>query len=153
MPGLRPETVLGFDYGTRRIGIAIGHSLTGTANPLITLECPEGRPDWDAIAALIEQWRPARLILGMPRHLDGAEHALKPAIEKFARRLEGRFRLPVHTVDERLSSAEAEARLKALRRSGRNKKIRKEDIDKLAAAIMLETWFAGTPETDNPDRL
>ena len=136
------ETLLGFDYGARRIGVAVGQTLTGTASPLATLECRDA-PDWDAIAALIQEWRPQRLIVGMPRHLDGREHELKPVIERFARRLEGRFGLPVVLVDERLTSAEANARLIDSRQKGRRKKIRKDEIDRLSAAILLETWMSG----------
>lgn len=137
-------TALGFDFGTQRIGIAIGHTLTNTANPLTTLNARQGSPDWPAITTLIEQWRPQVLILGMPQRLDGGEHALKPTIEKFQRQLEGRFNLPVHLVDERFSSAEAEGRLKSLRRQGRGQKIRKQEIDQLAAAIIVESWLTRT---------
>lgn len=136
------ETVLGFDYGARRIGVAIGQTLTGTASPLATIECG-GAPDWDAIGRLIAEWRPRRLIVGMPRHLDGREHELQPVIERFARQLEGRFGLPVELVDERLTSAEASARLIDSRQKGRRKKIRKAEIDRLSAAILLETWMSG----------
>ncbi len=140
---MKAETVLAFDYGRRRIGVAIGQTLTGTATPLTTLHCDDGRPDWTAIAALIDEWRPHTLVVGMPRHLDGGEHELCAEIERFCRQLDGRFHLPVCTVDERLSSAEAETRLKGLRSQGRRRKLRKDEIDQLAAAIMLETWMSG----------
>ena len=139
---MKPETILGFDYGARRIGVAVGQLLTGTATALTTLET-RGAPDWDAIGKLIAEWRPARLVVGMPHNLDGSEHELKPVIERFCRQLHGRFGLPVDTVDERLSSAEASARLIETRQRGRRRKIRKDEIDRLSAAILLETWMSG----------
>ena len=136
------QTLLGFDYGARRIGVAVGQTLTGTASPLATVECRDSGPDWDTISALIREWRPQRLIVGLPRHLDGREHELKPVVERFARQLEGRFGLPVSLVDERLTSAEASARLVETRQKGRRRKIRKDEIDRLSAAILLETWMS-----------
>jgi putative Holliday junction resolvase len=98
------EVVLGFDFGTRRIGVAIGNTLTRQARPLaIVAEC--GKPRWARIAALIAEWQPARLAVGIPRHPDGAEHEMTQRCERFARRLEGRYRLPVARIDERYSSA------------------------------------------------
>jgi putative Holliday junction resolvase len=140
---LTAETLLGFDYGARRIGVAVGQTLTGTASALATVACDNSRPHWEAIGALIAEWRPQRLIVGLPRHLDGREHELKPVVERFARQLEGRFGLPVTLVDERLTSAEASARLVETRQKGRRRKIRKDEIDRLSAAILLETWMSG----------
>lgn len=140
---MNAETLLGFDYGARRIGVAVGQTLTGTASALATVACENSRPDWEAIGALIAEWRPQRLIVGLPRHLDGREHELKPVVERFARQLEGRYGLPVTLVDERLTSAEASARLIETRQKGRRRKIRKDEIDRLSAAILLETWMSG----------
>lgn len=98
------EVVLGFDFGARRIGIAIGNTLTRQARPL-AIVAAAGEARWARIAALIGQWQPARLVVGIPRHPDGAAHEMTQRCERFARRLEGRYRLPVARVDERYSSA------------------------------------------------
>jgi putative holliday junction resolvase len=142
-----PESgsVLGFDYGERRIGVAIGQRITGTASPLTTLTSKNQHPDWEAIGRLIDEWQPEALIVGMPYHLDGSETTLCERIRRFCRQLEGRFRLPVYQIDERLSSAEAERYLKFQRQQGRRKRIDKHEIDQLAAAIQLESWLAGEP--------
>lgn len=136
-------TVLGFDFGLKRLGVAIGQAVTATAQPLTTLTARDGAPDWEAVAGLIAQWRPTALVVGMPRNLDGSAHALAPRVERFCRQLQGRFALPVYTVDERLSSREAEARLKQARRAGRRGRVQKLEIDSLSAAIVLETWLSG----------
>ena len=136
-------SVLGFDYGEQRIGIAIGQRITGTASPLTTLTNKNQHPDWEAIGRLIKEWQPEALVVGMPYHLDGSETTLSDRIRRFCRQLEGRFRLPVHLIDERLSSTEAERYLKHQRQQGRRKRIDKHEIDQLAAAIQLESWLAG----------
>lgn len=98
------EVVLGFDFGERRIGVAIGNTLTRRARPLAIIDAV-GQTRWAHIAALIAQWQPARLAVGIARHPDGAAHEMTQRCERFARRLEGRYRLPVVRVDERYSSA------------------------------------------------
>jgi putative holliday junction resolvase len=129
-------TLLGFDYGLRRIGVAVGQTVTGTANPLTTLRARNGVPDWDAVRALVEEWRPVAAVVGVPRHADGSDNALTPRATRFARQLEGRFGLSVHQVDERLSSHAAG---QALEREGRRHTA--EDIDSMAAARILEDWL------------
>ncbi len=121
----------------------MGQRVTGTASPLTTLTSKNQKPDWDAIAALIQEWKPEALVVGMPYHLDGNETRLSERIKKFCRQLEGRYRLPVYQIDERLSSAEAERYLKHERQQGRKKRIQKNEIDQLAAAIQLESWLSG----------
>jgi putative Holliday junction resolvase len=130
-------TCLGFDYGSKRIGVAVGQSLTGTASALTTLNTLQGQPDWKAISTLIQEWQPSRLIVGLPVNKDGSLHDTSKAAQRFGNRLNGRYNLPVYHVDERLSSSEAEQRL-----SHRSGKYSRADIDKLAAQIILETWFA-----------
>lgn len=139
-----PGTLLGFDFGLKRIGIAVGQGLTRTATPLATLRAMDGEPDWAAVTAVIETWRPQALIVGLPRNMDGGEHALAAAARGFGRRLEQRYGLPVHWIDERLSSREAEQQLAA---SGRPRRLkgRKGDIDKVAAQIILQTWLSQHP--------
>ncbi len=127
----RPRTVLGFDHGARRIGVAVGQTVTGTASALATLDARDGVPRWDEVAALIDQWQPDLLVVGLPVHMDGTEHARTEAARRFARRLEGRFGLPVELVDERLSSWEAEYEGAD---NGRG-------IDAGAARLLLQTWL------------
>ena len=132
------ETVLGFDFGAKRIGIATGQVLTGNANPLTTLTNVNNKPDWESIEKLIAEWKPQALIVGLPYLLDGKETEMTIRADKFSRRLHGRFGLPVFTISETLSSFEAEEILK------QNKKIDKQnkhEIDKLAAALITETWL------------
>jgi len=128
-------TVLGFDYGTKRIGIAVGQALTRTATPLTTLRTLHGeQPDWERIQALIREWKPGALVVGLPYNMDDTEAEIAPRVKRFARQLDGRFHLPVHLVDERLTSHEAERRLgSGAEGDGR--------IDSLAAALILETWL------------
>src|SRR5678816_2600739 len=97
--------VLGFDFGTRRIGVAIGNRLTSQARPLTTVEAGDNEARWKSLSALIDQWEPAELAVGIPRHPDGTPHAMTARCERFARQLEGRYRLPVARIDERYSSA------------------------------------------------
>ncbi len=133
-------TLLAFDYGRRRIGVAVGNTLTGDARPLTTLEATEAGPDWTRIGALLAEWRPARLVVGVPYN-DAPDEPIAAEAQRFARRLQGRFELPVDTVDERLSSAEAYDRLKDGRRAGRRGAIAKKDIDSAAAAVILQDWL------------
>jgi putative Holliday junction resolvase len=143
MPAM-PESgrVLGFDFGEKRIGIAVGQRITGTATPLTTLSSKD-KPDWNSIEALIKEWQPDTLVVGMPFNMDGSRSEIAEKIDRFCRQLEGRYHLPVAQIDERLSSAEAEHKLKLQRQQGRRKKIDKLEIDRLAAAIQLESWLAG----------
>ena len=126
----RPITLLCFDYGTKRIGVAVGQTLTNTATPVGVISSHQGRPDWKRLALLIEQWRPQALIVGNPLKMDGERQAITAQADRFARQLKGRFALPVHLADERLTSVEA------LAREGKRK-----DIDPVAAQIILEGWL------------
>lgn len=140
----RARTLLGVDYGVRRIGIALGQELTGAARPLATLAVRGGRPDWERLAGLIGDWRPDLLVVGLPRHADGSDNAVTRSVERFCLALRRRFALPVVTVDERLSSVAAEQRLRDLGR-----RYRREDIDAMAAAVILESWL-GRSASDDP---
>lgn len=131
-------TVLAFDFGTKRIGVAIGNTLTGTARPLSVLKADNGSPDWDKLAALVAEWKPVQLLVGLPLNMDGSESELSARARKFANRLGGRLSLPVATVDERLSSFEARGELQ---RSNSRPGARPE-VDALAATIILESWLA-----------
>lgn len=136
-----PMTVLGFDFGLQRTGVAVGNTLTGLATPETVLYSQNNQPDWAGIERLIQLWRPKLLVVGMPRKLDGTDSSMQETILKFCRELEKRTKLPVQTANEQLSSREAEQVLKTARQAGRKRKIRKEEIDQLAAAIILENWM------------
>lgn len=130
-------TLLGFDPGERHIGVAVGETLLGTAQPLEVLAAQHGEPEWSKVKALIDMWQPERLIVGVPYHADGSESRSTTAATRLANRLQGRFTLPVETVDERLSSYEAEQRLTTRDRRHDPLKVHSE-----AAAVILETYLA-----------
>jgi putative Holliday junction resolvase len=139
----KPEAVLAFDFGLKRIGIAAGDTLTGTAAPRSAALVTRSGPDWLAIAREIEALKPRRLIVGAPYNVDGTPGAIAPAARRFANELERRFKLPVSMVDERWSSLEAGSALKRRRADGGRRRIRREDVDSAAAAVILERWLAG----------
>lgn len=132
---------MSFDYGTRRIGVATGQEITRTATALTTLQSVQQKPDWAAIERLIREWQPDALVVGVPYHMDGSEHEMTAAAQKFGRQLHGRFNIPVYEMDERLSSRAAEEELAAQRAGGRKSKTRKSEIDSLAAQIILQDWL------------
>ena len=136
------HTLLGFDFGTQRIGIAVGQGVTGTATALCTVTSRNGKPDWEAISALVDEWRPGALVVGLPLHADGSDSDMTGAARKFARQLEARYRLPVHTMDERLSSHAA----KQLQQG--DKHGAKAGIDAVAAMIILQNWLESEHEHD-----
>jgi len=128
-------TLLGFDYGTKKIGVATGQTVTATATPLTTLLAKQHKPDWDKISELIETWQPEALVVGMPRDLDDTGTEIAPRAQRFARQLEGRYHLPVHMADEKLTSMVALQEL-------RGKRIQYGDADAFAAKLILETWLS-----------
>lgn len=132
------QTVLGFDYGTRRIGVATGQTITASATPLTTLNSINQKPDWSAIGQLIEQWKPDALIVGLPTYLDGRHSEMTEKALKFSRQLEGRYNLTVYTVNESLSSFEAEQEIQQHKKIGQHNK---QEIDKMAAAIIVQSWL------------
>ena len=143
----RAQTVLAFDFGLKRIGIACGDTLTRHAAPCGVAAVGRAGPDWQAIAALVRALAPGLLVVGAPYNADGSEGALTRAARGFAAELERRFALPVHLIDERFSSLEASAALKARRASGqRRRRVRRADIDSAAAAVSLGRWFDGHGE-------
>ena len=137
MPDKRALTLLGFDFGEKRIGIAVGQTLTGSVTPLTTLSAVKQQPDWAGIEALIKDWQPDLLIVGLPLHMDGREQALTQRAKRFGNQLKGRYNLPVEWMDERLSSHEAES---MLQQQGK-KRSDKKDIDKIAAGLILQSWL------------
>ncbi|MFA9439920.1 Holliday junction resolvase RuvX [Uliginosibacterium sp. sgz301328] len=138
-------TLLGFDFGTARIGVAVGETETGLAQPLTTIAGEAAAPRFAAIAKLIDEWRPGRLVVGLPLAMDGAEHDMTARCRRFANQLNGRFGLPVDLVDERLSSAEAEDMLREVGHAGggrmRDWRERKQHLDALAAQRILQSYL------------
>lgn len=145
-----PETVLAFDYGLRRIGVASGQQITGSASAVATVRNGEKGPDWAHIDTLIAEWQPTRLIVGMPMHADGEPGSLADAVDAFCTGLE-RYGLPLETVDERHSSLEANRLLKAGRQAGTRGRIAKGQIDAAAAAVIAERWLAQTHLSERDD--
>jgi putative Holliday junction resolvase len=134
----RDATVLAFDFGTQRIGVAMGNTLTRRAHPLVTIDDERSDRRFAAIAALVAEWQPGVLVVGLPTHADGSEHAMTQRAQRFARQLEGRFALPVELVDERWTTQDAQSMLEEAGSTGRDgKSVR----DQVAAQIILQHWF------------
>jgi putative holliday junction resolvase len=131
-------TVLAFDFGTRRIGVAVGEMMLGVARPLTTITAEASDARFTAIGKLIKEWQPTSLVVGLPLSLNGEANEMTDRCRRFARQLEGRYRLPVVLVDERLTSTSADEQL---RESGRNWRERKTVLDAEAAAILLQDHF------------
>jgi putative Holliday junction resolvase len=137
-----PGLVLAFDFGRRRIGVACGDTLSRSASPLTAITAGPQGPQWSAIDALIAEWRPTRAVVGLPYNVDDSQSPMAVAAREFAAMLESRYRLPVNLVDERYSSLEAAARLRAARQAGlRRRRVGKADVDAAAACVILERWF------------
>lgn len=136
-----PETIVAFDFGLRRIGVAVGQDITGSASPIGVVSNSEKGPDFERIAALIEEWHPNRLVVGMPLHIDGSPGDLEPVIGTFVELLK-RFELPIDRVDERHTSQEAEQVLVRARQAGSHGRIKKEEIDSAAAVFIAERYLS-----------
>ena len=142
LPGARTRadegTVLAFDFGTRKIGVAIGNTLLRVAHPLTTITGEAKAPQFAAIGALVAEWRPHALVVGRPVHVDGTEHDMTARAERFARSLEGRFGLSVIRVDERFTTRAAESNLRA---AGVRGAARTGARDAVAAQLILQAWL------------
>lgn len=136
------RTLLGFDYGSKRIGIAIGQEVTGTVNPLTTVHAKNHKPDWDSISKIINEWQPELLIIGLPLHMDGTEQAMTQAARRFANQLNGRYQIPVEMMDERLSSDEAESILHEQPGFRSSVFQDKAQVDMISAQLILQSWIA-----------
>jgi putative Holliday junction resolvase len=139
-------TVLAFDFGTRRIGVAIGNTVTRVAHPHSTIDAEAKAARFAAIAALIAEWQPCLLVIGRPVHSDGAEHELTARAERFSRQLEGRFKLPVRRCDERYTTVAAEA---VLTDAGVRAAARRETRDAVAAQLILQSFFDHPTEIES----
>ncbi len=137
------RTLLGFDYGLKNIGVAVGQELTQTANPLTVIKARDGIPNWDDLEALITEWQPELLIVGLPLNMDGTEQKMTAAARKFGNRLNGRFQVAVEWQDERLSTFEA------LEQLGIRSKLQaknRDDVDRISAQLILQSWLNEHPK-------
>lgn len=137
-----PETILAFDYGRRRIGVAVGQDVTASASPVGTVANGENGVDHDRLSKMISNWNPTRLVVGVPLHADGSPSEMSAAVDAFVAEL-AQYELPVATIDERYSSVEAERTLKSARQQGSRGRISKADIDVAAAVCIAERYLAG----------
>ena len=144
MTTARPRTFLGFDFGMKRIGIAAGQDLTATTTALEAVRVNDAIPDWVGITRLVNSWKPDALVVGVPFNLDGTEHDMTHAARDFGIQLQQRYAVPVHLIDERLSSRAAEQILAASgkKRPKSHTQASKQQVDSVAAQVILETWFA-----------
>lgn len=139
MPTSLPsQVVLGFDFGMKYIGTAVGQTLIQSATPLTTLSATDGVPDWQLIADLIQTWQPQQLLVGLPINMDGTSQSITQAAKRFGEQLRKQFQLPVQYVDERLTSVEARARLYE---AGGYRALSKSTVDSVAAQLIVETWM------------
>jgi putative pre-16S rRNA nuclease len=136
------HTILAFDFGARWIGVAVGDTETRLANPLGMFEAANGSRCMAEVETLVREWRPERLVVGLPLAMDGSEHDMTRRARRFARRLQARFHLPVDLADERLSSVTAEAQLRETGRGGRE---HKNAAHALAAKIILQSYLDESP--------
>ena len=135
---MKAHIVLGFDFGTKYIGIAVGQTVTCTASPLASLRARNGVPEWEQVTALIQYWNPSALMVGMPFALDGSEQNITYAVRRFVEDLRTRYGLPIHTVDERFTTLEAK---RYLFEQGGFRALDKSSIDGLSAKIIIECGF------------
>ena len=145
------STVVGFDFGLARIGVAIGSLDSGHAEPLTTLSAKDGRPDWNRLAELVASWQPTTFVVGNPRRVCGHGRSrdapppparLSKRLTEFRDALRTRFELPVESVDETYTSTEARHLLAERRRAGWSRKTHKDEIDMVAAAVILQSWLS-----------
>jgi len=131
--------LLGFDFGTKRIGVAIGQMITHSARPLPSIKAVNGLPSKETLAKLIKQWQPEALVVGIPLNMDGSEQAVTIKARYFAEWLRENFHLPVHEIDERLTTKAAKERLFA---EGGYKALQDGQVDSVAAQLILQNWLA-----------
>lgn len=133
-----PRTVIGFDFGLKNIGVAIGQEITGNASPLSVINARDGIPNWEDIQQLIKKWAPGLLVVGLPLNMDGTEQEMTAAARRFGNRLNSRFQIPVEWEDERLSTYEALEQLGIRHKVQSNKT---GDVDRISAQLILQSWF------------
>lgn len=133
------RTVLGFDFGTKSIGVAVGQEITGTAAPLNALKAVDGIPDWDILERIFAEWQPQLAVVGLPLNMDGTNQQITFAAKKFANRLNAKYKVKVETLDERLTTVEAKSELFEM---GGYKKLEKSKVDSVSACLILESWMS-----------
>jgi putative Holliday junction resolvase len=133
------KTLLGFDYGTKNIGVACGQTITRSANELPAIKAKDGVPDWAVVEKLLNEWKPDLVLVGLPLNMDDSESELSVRARKFANRLHGRFGIKVELLDERLSSFAAKGEV--MERGG-SRDYKHNPVDSIAARLILESWFA-----------
>lgn len=144
-PEHKPESIVALDFGLRRIGVAVGQQVTDSASPLGVIDNGPNGPDWNSLERLMAEWRPTRLVVGMPSHADGSPSDLAPAIGEFIDALR-RFGKPIEPVDENLSSHEAADLLRRQRAGGKRGRISKEMVDATSAVLIAERWLRAARE-------
>ena len=132
------KILIAFDFGKKRIGTAVGQTVTATARPLTTLQAKEGIPDWQQVSTLIKKWRPDALVVGIPFNMDGTDQPLTLDARAFAKALKDQYNLPVFEMDERLTTKDARERLFA---EGGYKALQDGQVDQVAAQLILQNWF------------
>ncbi len=132
------DILLGFDFGLKRIGVAVGQTVTATARPLVTLKAIQGKPQWDALDKLVKTWQPDALVVGIPLNMDGTDQPITLSAQRFTEQLRTRFQLPVYEMDDRLSTKDARERLFA---EGGYKALQNGQIDSVAAQLILQNWL------------
>ena len=137
MPEAGRRSVMAFDFGLRRIGVATGQEMLGTGRPLAMITADNGTPDWSQLEKLLEEWQPDLVLVGLPLNMDDSENDMCGRTRKFGKRLQGRFHVPVEMVDERLTSYEAKGQVMA---AGGSRDYGRHGVDDLAAVLILETW-------------
>ena len=138
MPEPGNRRVLAFDYGTRRIGVASGQEMLGTGQPVAMIPARDGIPDWSRVEALLQEWQPDLVVVGLPLNMDDSEGEMCARARKFGNRLHGRYHVAVEMVDERLTSFEANGEVMA---AGGSRDFGRHGVDDRAAVLILETWF------------
>ena len=129
---------MGFDFGLKKTGVAVGQMLTKTTTPIGILKVKQGHPNWDEVSALIAKWQPSALVVGIPVNQDGSDMHHSELARKFVRQLHGRYQIEVHTIDETLSTREAYARLEEMG----HQRLGSKQVDDLSACLILESWMA-----------
>jgi len=133
-----PQTLLGFDFGTKSIGVATGQMITATAQPIDAIKANDGIPNWDTVEKVIKEWQPDLVVVGLPLNMDGSEQAITQRAKKFANRLNGRFGVNIALQDERLTTASAK---EFIFERGGFKALDKGKVDSVSAALILESWM------------
>lgn len=134
-----PRILISFDFGLKRIGVAIGQTVTQTARPLDTIQAKEGIPNWNAVTKLIKKWLPDALIVGVPLNMDGTDQPISTKARQFAASLRNEYQIAVYEMDERLTTKDARERLFA---QGGYKALQDGQVDRVAAQLILQNWFA-----------